>query len=179
MLISESNIESARSFRKMAIRSGRLTSMAASQSAALTPSSPCGISGHQRRPYRRNDAAVTKTPVTRIRLSTSCHAHFRTRRIAKAPLLAKPFHPSRVKVQPGRDRFRKSAIKPRDNPVGTADQVRRDERGKCGNSHCDRIKKTAGYLQAEAKRGDDEGEFADLRQTHADTQRGRSSRDRQ
>src|SRR5260363_345640 len=61
------------------------------------------------------------------------------------------------------------------NPPGQrvrgANQIRREECGQRGYSHCDGIKKTARDAQRLTQRSDNEREFANLRQAHPDAHR--------
>ena len=58
--------------------------------------------------------------------------------------------------------------------IGGADQVRGEQGGDGRDRYRHRVEEVAGDFQGHAQGGDDEGELADLRQAHADPQRGAS-----
>ena len=79
--------------------------------------------------------------------------------------------PLGVEVQVTGQGARSDAIKPVHQAVRAPDEIRRQQRGHGGDGDGDRVKKAAGDVQSDAEGGNDEGEFADLRQPHPHAQR--------
>ena len=72
-----------------------------------------------------------------------------------------------VAVEEGLDPLRELSVQPGIDRVREADHVRGQEDGDYGHRHHDRVEEVARDAETDAQRGDDEGEFADLRQGEA------------